>query len=151
MDYVISHFLIGGSMGWGKNSDYIKDTSNWDIHLGGNYRYFLGSKWVYVEGRVMIGYAHQSYKYVASTDTQVHNGGYGRTAYTYTTTKNNWEKEGDGDIYLGITPRVGLNLFPLKNGGSVSIVAGYRWNFTKFNFDKEHTADYFTIGIAAIL
>ena len=29
----------------------------------------------------------------------------------------------------------------------MSLEAGYRWNFSEFKFDKEHTSDYFNIGI----
>ncbi len=150
MDLLFNHFLVGYAFGWGKDTDYIKDQSSWQIELGGNHRFFLGTKYLFLEARAMVGYAHGKFKYVAGTETKTSTSGVGRMERTHTYTTTKWEEESNGDFYLAVSPRLGLNLIQLKNGRNIAIVCGYRWNFTKFKFDKDHTSDFLTIGIAGV-
>lgn len=131
-NWVINHVIFGGSYGWGNSSDYIRDIENWTLFIGGNHRYFLGTRSVWIEGRAMVGYKHASLEMA-----------------TYSSSKysTKWEKESDGYVFLGISPRLGLNLIHFDNGSILSVVAGYRWDFNKFKFKSEYTDDYFTIGV----
>lgn len=132
MNYVFNHVILGGSVGWGEESDYIRDVTVWNAYLGANHRYFLGTRSVWIEGRAMVGYKHASLEMA-----------------TYSSSKysTKWEKESEGGLFLGISPRFGVNLIHFKNGDILSVVAGYRWDFNKFKFKSEYTDDYFTIGV----
>ena len=133
MNWVFNHVILGGSAGWGEESDYIKDPKAWSLYLGGNHRYFLGTRAVWIEGRAMVGYRHAS-----------------MSVATYSSSRSSkivWEDESDGALFLGISPRFGVNLIHFKNGDILSVVAGYRWDFNKFKFDKDNTIKYFTIGV----
>ncbi|MBQ9357093.1 MAG: autotransporter outer membrane beta-barrel domain-containing protein [Prevotella sp.] len=128
MDYVINGFVLGGSFGWGETNAVVKSNSSWDIHIGYNYRYFLHQN-VYIEGRALFGYGS------ATMETLV-----GKTR----------EKNTNGDVFLGLNPRIGVCIPLGKNFNNISIFAGYRWDIVKFQFDKEHTGDYFNIGFCSV-
>lgn len=133
MNYVFNHVILGGSVAWGEESDYKKDVTVWNAYLGANHRYFLGTRSVWIEGRAMVGYKHGSMKVATYSSSR--------------SSKIEWEKESEGGLFLGISPRFGVNLIHFKNGDILSVVAGYRWDFYKFKFNKENTSKYFTIGV----
>ena len=135
---VYKYLLVGGSayfgiktktimdFGFGPTISEEKGRFQWDGHIGGNYRYFFLNDDLFAEGRLLLGYHNAgSYKVKAGED---------------------WEKNKlKGNMYLGINPRLGMNL------GKVFAVVGYRWDFDKFKFDKEHfKAGYFTVGLAYV-
>jgi len=135
MDFGFSHFLIGWGMMNGETNDYVTDNSAFDVHIGGMYRYFIPNSPVYIEGRALFGVNFGTLKYKTVS-------GYSKYGTArYTTNKNN-----STDVFLGLTPRIGVNIF--KN---VGISVGYRWDFVKFKFDKESTRKFFTVGIAATI
>ena len=138
LDYVVSYLNVNASYIFGKTDDTVKDNAGWQIGIGGNYRYNI-SKVFYVEGRAGIGYYHWSSKYrYQSGEKEVGPswGNHHTTVATY-----DYKKNTANEAELYVSPRVGIHI--TKN---FSIVAGYRWNFIKFKFDKEHTNDYFSIG-----
>lgn len=96
------------------------DYRAFDIYAGGNYRRFLG-EWFYIEGRAMIGYKH---------------------------VKMYGDKE--GNVYLGLSPRIALDLIHTKRGMHVSLFGGYEADFLKFKFKKGYVSHSFPFGIAMI-
>lgn len=124
-DYVVLNF----SSISGDTDKYITKNDAWRAGLGGNYRYWIAN-FIYAEGQAGIEYSHASLEYKIDS--------------------KNKKKESDGNIGLFVTPRIGLKLFKLWDI-DWGVTAGYRWDFNKFKFDKEHTDDYFTIGISATM
>ena len=152
VDLVYKHLLIGGSYRWLddkiEDGSYKKDrTQAFDVHIGGNYRYFAYSNDffdLYLEGRVLLGYNHTFWNYVSGTKTARYETGFGRIKEWHEEKSDIKETYGKGQYYVGVTPRIGFNF------GDVSLVVGYRWDFNEFKFDKENKGDYFTIGLAYI-
>lgn len=138
LDYVFSYINVNAAYIFGKTDDNVTDNAGWQIGIGGNYRYNI-SKVFYVEGRAGIGYYHWSTKYKYQSGEKEVGPSWGNHHTTVAT--YDYEKNTANEAELYVSPRVGVHLF--KN---LSIVAGYRWDFVKFKFDKEHTNDYFTIG-----
>ena len=121
MTWVFNHFAINFSWLEGDTNQYITKNEGWRAGIGLNYRHWL-SDFFYIEGQAGIEYTHATLKM---------KGG---------------DKYSDGDFGLFLTPRIGIPLINISDG-KLGIVAGYRWDFNKFKFSKENTADYFTIGI----
>lgn len=143
MDMTFGYLDINGGWISGKTNDYIKDNSGWQICVGGNYRYWLGKSF-FIEGKAGVGYYHSSVEMRLPSGTKTTTIlGKSHTSTTYTT-----EKESNGEFGLYVSPRAGLHVGKIA-GCDWSIVAGYRWDFIKFKFDKDYTNDYFTIGISA--
>ncbi len=111
-------------------------------NIGYNLRYWLGESF-YIEARAGVQYLHTSFEsLLGETTTTV---GYGNNEKTYTGLEV-WDEVSDGNFGLFVTPRVGLVL-----GKSISLTAGYEWNFLDFKFDKEHQSDYFTVGLSVLM
>jgi opacity protein-like surface antigen len=123
LDYVFSHFLIGYNYLFGETGDMVKSNSGMEIYAGGNYRYHITEQF-FVEGRLMAGW------YNWEIETKYKSG---------KTTKTN--KITTDKAFLGFAPQIGIDF------GSWGINAGYRWDWVDFQFDKDHTADRFTIGL----
>ena len=143
-------FLIGFMYSQGETNNY-----TWGMHLGYNFRYWIVPNTLYIEGRFGVGYADAKLEITTTTTkTRTTEGRYIAGHYlegkTYTYEEKQKENLGGSDFYLMMSPRIGLNLFKFKNGGGVALTGGYRWTFTKFKFDKEHKADYFSAGICII-
>lgn len=120
----------------------IRNRSGWNVSAGYDYRYYL-AKIFYIEGRAGIGYEHVSAEYAAGEkSTERHS-----ISGTYTSTSTEWKKEGNGEFFLTVNPRVGVKVCKIW-GSDFNIIAGYRWDFVKFKFDKDNTIDYFTVGAA---
>ena len=154
LDFVYKHLVVGGSyiIGSGGDGDKIKDSKGFDIHIGGNYRYFLGNGMFYVEGRLLAGYQCMTQEKMVGTQRVTHYSGFGKREKTYVDENEIWKtaRVGEGFI-LSITPRIGIQ----KNG--YSVYAGVGWNFLssdkKFKdieFDKKFEGYYFTVGLAKI-
>lgn len=141
----VGHVVLTGGLTFGDKPEGITENEGWNIGLGYGYRYWLG-KSLFVEGQVGAAYYHGTIKYRYVSDTQGH---YGVSGRYYTTNTYATEKETSSEFGAFLTPRVGLKLFKFKDQ-KIGLVAGYRWDFVKFKFDKEHTADYFTIGIMGV-
>lgn len=144
-DLIYKYFLVGGSYGGQKDKieegDFQhKNTQRFDAHIGGDYSYFFGPNF-FIEGRLILGYAHAFHKYLVGMKTEEHISGFGRIEKKNREQHEVWKTWGEGDIYVGVTPRIGLKF------DNVSIVAGYRWDFAQFKFDKDHRGDYCTIGL----
>lgn len=119
LNYVISGFVLGFDYLFGKKNDYIRNNGGMEFYIGGNYRYRIIENF-YVEGRVLAGYY------------------YWKTEYN---SKTNLENDSANKLYLGLSPRIGLQF------GSWAISAGYRWDYIDFKFDKDHCLDRFNIGL----
>ena len=119
------------------------------VGIGGHYRYWF-NKWLYCEGNLGVFYGNTSFEYEVEEVRTMHydTPALGEGDRTYTATRT--EEDSDGGFGLFLTPRLGVKIFTLKNGNALSLGAGYRWNFGDFKFDKEHTSDYFSIGIAGV-
>ncbi|MBO7590299.1 MAG: hypothetical protein J6T05_01765 [Prevotella sp.] len=148
-------FLLGFIYNHGETNDYVTSNYSWGMHLGYNYRYWIIPNSLYIEGRFGVGYADAKLEITTTTTkTRTTEGRYIAGHYlegkTYTYEEKQKENLGGSDFYLMMSPRIGLNLFKFKNGGGVALTGGYRWTFTKFKFDKEHKADYFSAGICII-
>lgn len=121
INYVFGHVLVDLSY-VSQGNDYY-DSSCYTIGVGGQYRYWF-NKTLFIEGRAGIHYRYGTFEF-----------------------KLEDEKTSDGKFGMFITPRIGLRLFKV-GGNDLSLVAGYRWDFNEFKFNKENTADYFTVGLA---
>ena len=121
---VYNHFGLLLSMVEGETNSYVTKNSGWRVGAGYNYRYWL-NKSVYVEGTAGVEYSHSKVEYKEG------------------------EGEKGGNFGLFATPKVGIKLFKWDDT-DWGIQAGYRWDFNKFKFSKEYTADYFTVGIVGI-
>ena len=128
------------------------DVSSWYVGIGGHYRYWF-NKWLFIEGNIGVLYGHTSididydsgsYSTRAKPNNFKDNVGTGSSS-----TGSDSYDDSDGAFGLFFTPRLGIRLFKFGNS-DIALVGGYRWNFSDFKFDKEHTSDYFTIGIASI-
>lgn len=146
VNFVFNHILLTYATTSGnENNEYLKNVSGWYIGLGYNYRYYF-SKSFFIEGRAGVAYYHGSYEYKTTTSSNKTRNAplqYGKDK----TSSTKWEKESNGEVGMFISPRIGLKLFKIW-GNDLNIVAGYRWDFQKFKFKKENTADYFTAGIS---
>lgn len=159
LDFTYKHLVIGGSyiIGSGGNDgdnvgNKTKDSKGFDIHIGGNYRYFFGNGLFYVEGRLLAGYQCMTRETMVGTQWVTHYSGFGEREKTYYEENEIWKtaRESEG-FYLSITPRIGIQ----KNG--YSVYAGVGWDFLgcdkKFKnveFDKKFEGYYFTVGIAKL-
>lgn len=159
LDFVYKHLVIGGSyiIGSGGNDgdnviNKTKDSKGFDIHIGGNYRYFLGNGLFYVEGRLLAGYQCMTRETSVGKLTVNHISGFGNRLENEYEESEIWKtaRESEG-FNLSITPRIGIQ----KNG--YSAYAGVGWNFLgsdkKFKnieFDKKFEGYYFTVGLAKI-
>ena len=141
------YFVVDG--GYSSYSEGGVSTSSWNVGIGGHYRYWF-NKWLYCEGNLGVFYGNTSFEYEVEEVRTMHydTPALGEGDRTYTATRT--EEDSDGGFGLFLTPRLGVKIFTLKNGNALSLVAGYRWNFGDFKFDKEHTSDYFSIGIAGV-
>lgn len=142
LDLVANHFNLGFNYAKGDETDYLKNNSSWSLSMGYNGRYWLAESF-YIEARGGVQYGSSSYEMVTGTKQVTKTIGYGSNKKTYTTTVNVWEEESDSSFGLYLNPRIGLAF-----GKSVAVTAGYEWNFNDFKFDKEHTSDYFTLGLS---
>lgn len=142
IDLTAGHFNLGFNYAKGDETDYLKNNNSWSLSAGYNGRYWLSESF-YIEARGGLQYTRGSYEIVTGTKEIVKTIGYGSNKKTYTTTVNVWEEESSGNWGLYLNPRIGLAL-----GKSAAITAGYEWNFNDFKFDKEHTSDYFTVGLS---
>lgn len=147
-DYIYKHIVIGGAYGWSNDANddpskgsVMKKMNLLDIHVGGNYRYFLNKNF-FVEGRMFVGYNHRYREYLAGKEYVHSTYGVGRTRDTKDEESDLWKTWGEGYMYVGVSPRIGINF----NGIAVNI--GYRWDFEEFKFDKSHKDDKFTVGVA---
>lgn len=122
--FVANHLNINFSLIDGDKNAYIEENSAWRIGAGYNHRFWLNS-FLFLEGAVGAQYTHSKVKY---------DGG---------------GKDSEGNIGMFVTPKVGLKLFHWSDI-DWGIQAGYRWDFHKFKFTKEYTADYFTIGLLGL-
>ena len=155
LDFVYKHFVVGGTyiIGSGANDDWKwKDQKGFDIHIGGNYRYFLGNGLFYVEGRLLAGYVCMTQEKMVGIQRVTHYSGFGNREKTYDEENEIWKTERAGEEFnLSITPRIGIQ----KNGYSVYAGAGWKFldsdkKFKDVNFDKEFEGYYFTVGIAKL-
>lgn len=119
LDMVMGYFVLGYGMYFGDKGDSYTTNDAYEIYLGGNYRYHL-TKNFYFDARVLGGYYSSTVK------------AKGKGA------EENKTREG----FVGLSPLIGLQF------GSVSIFAGYRWDWVKFKFKKENCVDRFTAGIS---
>lgn len=126
---IFNYVVVNFSGIIGDTDKYITKNNAWRAGIGGNYRYWFVN-FLYAEGQAGVEYSHASIEYKID--------------------KNNKEKDSDGNVGLFVTPRIGLKLFKLWDI-DWGITAGYRWDFNKFKFDKDHTDKYFTIGISATM
>ncbi len=94
------------------------EVSGWRIEAGYNYRYWFGDRF-FAQALGEIGYGHSSVSYKGSKD-----------------------KDSSGGALLTIMPGVGVRIWR-----TLSLQAGYRFDFSDFKFDKAHRADYFSLGI----
>lgn len=108
---MFSHVLMGVDYSWAKKNDYMKSFFGIHAYVGGNYRYFLVNR-VYLEGRAMIGFGHESMDVVSGYSS------YGSPKWSEV--KNNYG-------YLAFSPRVGFLLS--KNFG---INVGYECDLWEF-------------------
>ena len=155
LDFVYKHLVVGGSYiigSGGNDEDKTKNSKGFDIHVGGNYRYFLGDGLFYVEGRLLAGYQCMTREKCVGKQTVNHISGFGNRLEINSEESEIWKtaREREG-FNLSITPRIGLQ----KNG--YSVYAGVGWNFLgsdkKFKnieFDKKFEGYYFTIGLAKL-
>ncbi len=103
--------------GYAKGNGSNPSVTNWNVGAGLNYRYWF-NKYIYLEGSVGAQYMASIVEW------------------------NDVEgKKTDGDFGLFAMPKLGLSY------KGVGVVAGYRWDFAKFKFDKEHTNDHFMVGL----
>lgn len=90
----------------------------WNLSAGYNYRGWIGRSF-YLQAAAGIGYGSSKVKLEGSKD-----------------------EESSGGALLSLRPAVGLRIWK-----TLSLEAGYRWDFSDLKFDKAHTSDYFNIGI----
>lgn len=121
INYALNYFLLDFNY-VSQENDYL-ESSCYTIGLGGQYRYWF-NKILFIEGRAGLYYRYGTVEL-----------------------KLEEEKESDGNLGMFITPRVGLRLFKVANS-DLALVAGYRWDFNEFKFNKENTVDYFTVGLS---
>lgn len=139
---IVNHFVFTGAFTEGQTNADITENNGWNIGVGYSHRYWLG-KQLYIEGQAGVGYYHGSMKikYVSGTKNNS-----SPTLGHYTTNTYSYKTESNGDFGMFLTPRIGLKLLKVKDT-EWGVVAGYRWDFIKFKFNKDYTADYFTIGV----
>lgn len=69
----------------------------------------------------------------------------GKVIAAYKSVSSSYDGQSGDDsdmIVLRVNPFLGYAL-----SESLAITAGYNWDFNKFKFSKEYTADFFTVGI----
>jgi len=147
-------FLFGVMYTQGETNDVVTSNYAWGMHFGYNLRHWFSDAF-YIEGRIGVGYADAKLEMTTyTTSTHTTEGRYLGKHYiegkTYTTTNKSTTNLGGSDFYLMASPRIGLKVCKFNRGGGISIVGGYRWTFTKFKFDKDHTADHFSVGISIL-
>lgn len=151
LDAVYKHIVVGGSyiIGTGKDEG-MEDWKGFDIHVGGNYRYFFGNLF-YVEGRLLAGYQCMTQKIRTGIQTVIHHSGFGDREKTRDEKSEIWKTGRTEGFNMSLTPRIGIQ----KNG--YSVYAGAGWNFLgsdkKFKnieFDKKFERYYFTVGVAKL-
>ncbi|MBR1879409.1 MAG: hypothetical protein IJ804_01440 [Prevotella sp.] len=128
MTWVFNHIVLNGSMISGETNSYIKKNEGWRIGLGLNYRHWLAN-FLFIEGQAGVEYTHGTVEIKVS--------------------KNETSENSEGNFGMFLTPRVGLKALKIA-GTDWGVVAGYRWDFNKFKFDKDYTAKYFTIGLIGV-
>ena len=158
LDFVYKHLLVGGTYYIIDSSRYdalfakTEEPKGFDIHLGGNYRYFLGNGLFYVEGRMLVGYQCATQKVMVGEKTVWHHSGFGDREKSDEEVIEMWKTARTSEgFYLSITPRIGIQ----KNG--YSVYAGAGWNFLnsdrklkEIQFDKKFKGYYFTVGLAKL-
>lgn len=141
-DFLYKYLILGGGYGFTESeNDKFKAAQRFDFHLGGNYRYYFLENMFYIEGRLLVGYRHYFQKYLAGVREIRHETGFGRVYDSYSVEEDIWKTYGKGNMYVGASPRIGMDV------GGITLVAGYRWDFMDFKFDKEHKSDFFTVGL----
>lgn len=159
LDAVYKHLVVGGSyiIGTGENdgtngSPKTEASKGFDVHIGGNYRYFLGNGLFYAEGRLLAGYNCVTQKICTGKQTVRHHSGFGQIEKISEEESEIWKtgRLSEG-FYLSLTPRIGIQ----KNG--YSVYAGAGWNFLSadkklkvIKFDDKFEGYYFTIGLAKL-
>jgi len=126
--WVFSPVVINASFISGDTNKYVTKNEGWRVGLGGNYRFWI-AKPLFIEAQAGVEYTH------VTLETKVN---------------GQKDKNSEGNFGMFLTPRIGLKLFKLWDA-NMGIIAGYRWDFNKFKFDKDYTDKYFTIGICAVM
>ena len=161
VDLTYKHLVVGGTYKWTADSNNgenglpkTKNTQGFDLHIGGNYRYFIGGDLFYIEGRLIAGYSSMAQKRVVGTRTEIHTSGFGRIEETTEEQTDIWKNVKSPQhqpYYAALMPRIGLNF------NSYSVYAGAGWDFVtatekfgKFTFDEKFNNYFFTIGFAKL-
>ena len=124
-DYVLHHFVMGIDYAWAKKNDYFKGFFGIHAYVGGNYRYFLVNR-VYLEGRAMIGFGHETMDIVS---------GYSKYG------NKQWKEEKSNYGYLAFSPRVGFLI-----SEKVGVNVGYECDLWKF----KNAGHRFAFGIVIV-
>lgn len=158
LDLVYKHMVVGGGFLWANDGNdeegkgKTKNSMGFDVHVGGNYRYYFGNDMFYVEGRLLAGYQQASQKQVVGTRTERHSSGFGRIEKVNEEKSDVWlNVKGNRGFYMSLAPRVGLYF------DGYSVYAGAGWcflnsddKFKEIKFDDKFDGYYFTIGVAKI-
>ncbi|CDD51588.1 unknown [Bacteroides sp. CAG:875] len=132
------HLLLNYSLKSGETQSPVTENSGWDVGIGAHYRFWYKNL-LFLDADLGVRYAHWKFKYTTKEQTGGHTtpSGVYIPEYDYDN-----QSESNGNFGLFISPKIGVNLYK-----GVSIAAGYRWDFSKFKFDKDHIGDYFTLGL----
>lgn len=141
-DYLSFGFCFGG----GETNETVTENSSWGLNIGANYRYWLG-KVLFLEAEGGLVYGHAKVSIRTKTGESGHYSPSGVWIPKYEYTEDTWS---DGNMGFYITPRIGLRICKIGKGG-LALVAGYRWHFSEFKFSKEHTSDFFTVGLNLVI
>ncbi len=134
----LNHFLINGSLKNGETKTPVTKNSGWDIGVGAHYRFWLKNV-LFIDADLGVRYAKWTTEYTTKENTGGHTtpSGVYIPEYEYDKTSNS-----SGNFGLFIAPKIGINIY---NG--FSLTASYRWDFSEFKFDSDHTGDYFNLGL----
>lgn len=143
---VFDYLSFGVYFGDGETNEMVTENSSWGLNIGANYRYWLGRVlFIEAEGGLVYGHAKVSIRSKTGESGHYTPSGVWIPEYKYSENTSS-----DGNMGFYITPRIGLRICKVGNGGLV-LVAGYRWHFSEFKFSKEYTADFFTVGLNLVI
>lgn len=142
---ILNYLSFGFYFGGGETSETVTENNAWGLNIGANYRYWLG-KVIFIEAEGGLVYGHGKITIRTKTGESGHYTPSGVWVPKYEYAENTTS---DGNFGLYITPRIGLRICKIGNGG-LAIVAGYRWHFSEFKFSKEYTSDFFTVGLNVV-
>lgn len=132
VDIVLDNFTLGLMYASGESiKDLRRNYHILGIDLGYNLRHWLG-KSLYIEARAGVQYLHTTFDMFIERNTHSAVIGSGENVKDYSYTKSVWKNENSGDFGAFLTPRMGLML-----GKSISLTAGYEFNFPKFKFGED--------------